>query len=62
MRHTLFFLLLAVPVLSFAQLTGVPDTDGMEGHWTGVGLQIDKQQWDIDLRIISDAEVLISYP
>ena len=27
-----------------------------------VGLQMDKQQWDIDLRIISDAEVLISYP
>ena len=43
-----------------AQLEG--DPDAMAGHWTGTGLQIDKQQWEVDLRIVSDTEVYISYP
>ena len=34
----------------------------LEGYWEGTGLQIDKQQWEVQLTVLDIARPMIAYP
>lgn len=65
--HTTFRLLLLVSLLSISagnQSIWAQEADALwlEGSWEGTGLQIDKQQWKVQLRVYDINQPTIAYP
>jgi len=62
MYRIILFFILSVTLSSLSLAQEEKTNLWFEGYWGGTGLQVDKQQWEVDLVVFDVEKPLINYP